>query len=606
MKLHLPNYNFSKTAVVAVAVFLCVCTVAGSAYAWYVSDRMLPRVWIGSLPVGGMTRDDAAATVQRALDGFTANGIQLDIEGTQEVVNPGAFAFDVNLGEAVDTAFRIGHEGSWFTKFWQRITAPLARRTVEVPVRMDVNALRAQLLDVADATNVGRRDIRLQVAGTNVKLLTDTQPGKTIDQTEAFDKVTASLRSLVNIPIPLRLHDDMPRANPATAPAAVQDAKKLIARSLLLQYEDLQFYISRDKIGSWIISEYDGDQLKAGLDRETISEYVTTVAKTLNVAPQPPQITTEGGRVVGFVPMKVGRSVEENVLVQSIIDTIMARAGTDRKGDTIVVPLKSTKMALTGLDDAAGITELVGKATTPFTGSPRNRISNIKNGVKFLSGTVVQPGEEFSTLGTLGVIDNTTGYLPELVIKGDRTIPEFGGGLCQVSTTLFRAVLNAGLPVTARRNHSYRVSYYEKDGNGVIIGPGLDATIYEPDVDFRFKNDMQQPVLIIGYVIGDKITFELYGTKDGRTSEIIGPKKLSETSPGDPIYIETTDLAPGVIKQVETPHPGGSAIATYNVMYPDGTKKTTEFRSWYRRWPAQYLKGVSALSSPTLTPTQTP
>ena len=163
------------------------------------------------------------------------------------------------------------------------------------------------------------------------------------------------------------------------------------------------------------------------------------------------------------------------------------------------------------------------------------------------------------------IVLRCTGYLPELVIKGDRTVPEFGGGLCQVSTTLFRAVMDSGLPVTARRNHSYRVSYYEKDGNGKVIGPGLDATIYEPDVDFKFKNDMSTPVLIIGYVIGDKVTFELYGTKDGRTSKIDGPKKLTETAPGEPVYIETTDLAPGVIKQVETPHPGGSAVATYTI-----------------------------------------
>jgi vancomycin resistance protein YoaR len=164
-------------------------------------------------------------------------------------------------------------------------------------------------------------------------------------------------------------------------------------------------------------------------------------------------------------------------------------------------------------------------------------------------------------------------------------------------------VLDAGLPVTARRNHSYRVSYYEKDGNGKYIGPGLDATIYQPDTDFRFVNDTKHPLLIIGYVAGDKVTFELYGTKDGRTSTLVGPKLLTETPAGPAVYIETTDLAPGVIKQVETPHPGGSATATYTVKYADGTLKTVEFKSWYRRWPAKYLKGVSVLSSPTPTPT---
>jgi vancomycin resistance protein YoaR len=254
--------------------------------------------------------------------------------------------------------------------------------------------------------------------------------------------------------------------------------------------------------------------------------------------------------------------------------------------------MRQSKPPTISLGDGSGIQELIGRATTPFTGSPRNRVSNIKNGVRFLSGITIQPGEEFSTLGTLGTIDNTTGYLPELVIKGDRTVPEFGGGLCQVSTTLFRTALDAGLPITARRNHSFRVGYYEKDGNGNYIGPGLDATIYEPNLDLKFRNDTGNSILIVGYVQGTKVTFEMYGTQDGRTSEIDGPYTLTETSAGEPVYIDTDELPVGEVKQVEWPHPGGSAVATYTITYPDGTQESQEFKSWYRRWPAKFLVGA--------------
>jgi len=377
----------------------------------------------------------------------------------------------------------------------------------------------------------------------------------------------------------------------------------MISRAILLSYEDLQFSISRAQLGEWLVSEYENDQLRAGLDEEAVSAYVTTVANAVNIPPEPARITTEAGRVTGFTPPKVGRAVQEDKLVQTILDVIRSRTTDKRLSDMIVVPLKSTSISLMGLDSGSGITELIGQATTPFTGSPRNRISNIKNGVKFLSGTIVPAGAEFSTLGTLGTIDNTTGYLPELVIKGDRTIPEFGGGLCQVSTTLFRSVMNAGLPVTARRNHSYRVSYYEKDGNGRVIGPGLDATIYEPDLDFKFLNDTKTPVLIIGYVAGDKVTFELYGTKDGRTATIDGPHTLTETPAGEPVYIDAPELAVGVKKQVESPHQGGSAVATYTITYADGTVKPTDFKSWYRRWPAKYLIGTGGVTpTPSVAP----
>jgi len=246
------------------------------------------------------------------------------------------------------------------------------------------------------------------------------------------------------------------------------------------------------------------------------------------------------------------------------------------------------------LDETAqelGIVELIGSAVTPFTSSPLNRIANIKNGAKFLTGILVKPGEEFSTLTALGRVDNTTGYLPELVIKGDRTVPEFGGGLCQVSTTLFRAVLNAGLPVLDRQNHSYRVSYYEKDGEGNRIGPGLDATIYSHKPDFRFLNDTGNSILIQGFVEGDRLTFELYGTRDGRTATVDGPKTLSSSAPGEPVYIETDALPEGETKQIERAHPGGSATATYRVRYPDGTAKEQVFKSYYRPWPEKYLIG---------------
>jgi vancomycin resistance protein YoaR len=181
-------------------------------------------------------------------------------------------------------------------------------------------------------------------------------------------------------------------------------------------------------------------------------------------------------------------------------------------------------------------------------------------------------------------------------------------------------VLNAGLPVVARRNHSYRVSYYEKDGAGAFIGPGLDATIYEPDVDFKFRNDMATPVLIIGSVTGDKVTFEIYGTKDGRTSVVVGPKLLTEVPSGPAIYAETDALPKGMTRQVETPHPGGTAVATYTVTYKDGRKAMQTFNSRYRPWPAQYLVGtnthcstaaqcaqmMAALATPTPNPSVIP
>jgi len=599
---------------VAMVVVLIVVIFGGatSAYAWYYRDRVIPNTYIGVHPVGGLSRDEVAQRVQEAMSSLELSGIRLAIEGSSELIPPENIGLDINLSQAVDDAFRAGHNGSSFTQYRERLSALWRTTRLEAPVTYDQGALAAQIRDVAELMDATRRDVRIQVKGTEVELATDTSVGRVIDQTEVAGDIVKALRALDSSVIELRLHDDPPRADPELAQLAVNDARAMVARPIQISYEDMRFTVSRTVLAQWLVSEYENDQLKAGIDTEAVSMYVTTVAAAVNIPPEPARITTEDGRVTGFTPPKIGRAVQEDKLIEMILGVIRSRTTDKPSGDNLIVPLKTTTISLEGLDSGAGIVELIGKATTPFTGSPRNRISNIKNGVKFLTGTIVPPGSEFSTLGTLGTIDNTTGYLPELVIKGDRTTPEFGGGLCQVSTTLFRAVMDAGLPVTARRNHSYRVTYYEKDGNGRVIGPGLDATIYEPQPDFKFRNDMATPVLIIGYVIGDKATFELYGTKDGRTSEIDGPHTLTTTPSGDPKYIDEPSLAVGVKKQVEVAHPGGSAIATYTITYPDGTEKATEFSSWYRPWPAVYLVGTGGVTPtpfpvspplPTLSPT---
>lgn len=152
---------------------------------------------------------------------------------------------------------------------------------------------------------------------------------------------------------------------------------------------------------------------------------------------------------------------------------------------------------------------------TSFAGSPKNRIHNIKVGTARFNGLVVMPGEEFSFNTYLGAVDEENGYLPELVIKENVTTPEFGGGICQVSTTAFRAAMQAGLDITVRRNHSYPVVYYG--------APGYDATVYQPSPDFRFKNDMKTPILIKTAVVGSKVRFEVLGTSDGRVVKINGP-----------------------------------------------------------------------------------
>lgn len=576
------------SVMLTVVVLLLVSAVAVSAV---YADRIVAGTYVGDVSVGNLSRDEAAERLQERLEQLSRNGFPVQVGTTYEVVQADSIGLDLNIGDAVDTAYERGHSGAWWFQGLERFSALWRRKQVPVNVFYDDILLDDRVDELGQSSDVVRRDIRLNVVGTNVVILSDTRPGKMIDREHARVMLIEHIEALRGEPFSVRLLDDIPRASEDSAQQAKRDAERIIAGPVILSYGDLEFAITPTVLGSWITNEYAGDRLVAGIDRKAVAQHVTRIAGQLNQAPKPAGVTTEDGLITGFTPPEYGRAVKEDEMVSMILNLLDRRRTGNAVDATLMVPMKETKPPEVAVGEGAGITELIGRAATLFTGSPSNRVWNITNGARFLSGVVVEPGKEFSTLAQLGTIDNTTGYLPELVIKGDRTIPEYGGGLCQVSTTLFRAVMDAGLPITDRRNHSFRVGYYEKDEHGRYIGPGLDATIYDNAPDLKFLNDTGNAVLVISYVEGTKITFELYGTRDGRSSEIIGPTVLTEVPVGDPVYIETDELAPGQTKQVEWAHPGGSTVATYVITYADGTEKEQEFRSYYRPWPDKFLIG---------------
>jgi len=246
-----------------------------------------------------------------------------------------------------------------------------------------------------------------------------------------------------------------------------------------------------------------------------------------------------------------------------------------------------------------GIEEIIGTGHSNFSGSSANRRHNIKVGASKISGLIIKPGEEFSLLKALGETDATAGYLPELVIKGNKTTLEYGGGLCQIATTMFRTALASGLPITERRNHSYRVSYYEP--------AGTDATIYIPNPDLKFKNDTGNNILIQTRFEGtNDIYFDFWGKSDGRVVTSTYPVIYNIVKPAPTKIIETTELPVGQKKCTESAHAGAEAYFDYTVIYNAGTenenKVETRFSSKYVPWQAVCLVGVEKLSEATSTP----
>jgi len=200
-----------------------------------------------------------------------------------------------------------------------------------------------------------------------------------------------------------------------------------------------------------------------------------------------------------------------------------------------------------------GIKEVVSIGESNFSGSPRARRHNISTGLSKFNGTIIGKGEDFSFNKTLGPVNGSTGYKKELVILGERTLPDYGGGLCQISTTAYRGVWEYGFPITQRRNHSFAVRYY---------GPsGTDATIYPPHTDMRFLNDSPGAILIQTFEDeNDNAYFIYYGTRDGRTAEIIGPYTWDMRSPPPDRTEYTDEIPPGTTRKVGEKVPGLKAM----------------------------------------------
>lgn len=295
----------------------------------------------------------------------------------------------------------------------------------------------------------------------------------------------------------------------------VADGERVTAalnREFTLTHGSRRFVASPQTVQSWVRIRHDGDTTFLKLRPDAIYAFLNQqVSPAVND-------TGENARFIfrnGVAELKApGRSGK---IVDGVATSLALRDALAAGGSTGAVARKAYAPPVLTLEDfrTLGIRERIGRGESDFRGSPANRRKNISVGRLKFQGILVPPGQEFSFNRYLGSVTAAAGYLPELVIKENVTTPEFGGGLCQVSTTAFRAAVNAGLDVTARRQHAYPVKYY-----GI---PGFDATIYPPNPDLRFRNTTGNWLLIQTAQEGTKLIFEVYGKNDGRTVKVDGP-----------------------------------------------------------------------------------
>lgn len=323
--------------------------------------------------------------------------------------------------------------------------------------------------------------------------------------------------------------------------------------------------------------------------RESVEELVNKIGEDLNIPPIEPKFRLAGERVIEFQIGKAGQMTDSQKLKNLIIQAIFT------EGDSqIEVPIKIVQPTTAGISQTAdelGIKQLLGTGTSAFAGSIPSRKHNVLLTAEKLDGILIAPGTEFSFNNVIGDISKETGFQSAYIIQDGRTVLGDGGGVCQASTTLFRAAMKVGLPIVERRAHSYRVGYYEQNS-----AAGIDATVFSPTTDFRFKNDTPAYLLIQTKADGvnSTLAIEIWGTSDGRTATTSKPIITDQAPPPPDLYQDDPTLKMGVIKQVDWKAWGAKVKFDYTVARNGETIFKKTYFSNYQPWQNVYLRGTAA------------
>ena len=574
-----------------ILAFAVLCSVIDAGYALAYKDKTLLNSYCLGKNIAGFDEGALKKFVEEADSNYKEKKIKIVYKDKNWEINYSDFNWQLDKDKTVTDILDYGHSGGFAQEAKDTARSLLTKHSFDLKYSFNEGTLSDWLSGINQEIGTSKVETNIVIKDSQAKI-TDSKSGERINDDILRQQILDRLSLNQKGDLSIELIKDEPVITHDEAQGLVDRAKTLTDHSTKLIGPNGSVDIGSDSLGGLI--ELKKKMVKKGfLKSELGGAYVsfnsekikTLLQKDLDILNKPAvdaKFSISSGNITLTSPSSSGKVIKLDESAAAIITALEDNQNEVKLPSQTQEPSISAQSAT----DIAktGIKELIGTATTDFRKSPDNRVHNIQTGVKYISGAVIKPGEEFSTISRLGTIDQNSGYLPELVIKENATVPEFGGGLCQVSTTLFRAAMNSGLKISQRQNHSYRVSYYEPP-------VGMDATIYYPNPDFKFINTTDNYILINGHVEGTKITFDIYGTKDSRTVTITDPVVYDVTSPPDSIYTDDPSLAPGEVKQTDHAHPGAKATFSYTVKKDGKVINEQTFKSVYVAWPAKFLRG---------------
>ncbi len=561
------------------------------------AGHIYPNISINGIAVGQMTASTASDALREQYAPFLQQPVRLSYGDQSWTPSLEDLGVQLELDTAVQAALDAGRRNGFVNNLFQ-VTA-VWENGLDVPLHLtvDQSAMQAYLLARAAEVEQEAADAGLTLQDTQIRT-TRATIGRQALINDTMHDLTAALQTLEPQTVVLRTREIMPALNDTAVATARREIEALLQGPLILQAGEQTWEWSERELAELIVinhttnSDNTGHQLAVSLDQDKLQQRLEKLAHATGSGATNPRIDWNGGDLRIIEEGQAGRQVNVRRAEQ------MVQAAMTTPDRLVELPFHVAEPAITAASiDQLSIPELIAVGKSDFTGSAAYRITNIKAGMDMLHGILLAPGEEFSFNENIE-ITAANGFVEGYAIIENRTQLEWGGGICQDSTTMFRAAFWAGLPITERHGHSFYIDWYDKYGYGEFgDGPGMDATIYTGPggSDLKFVNDTGNWLLIQTHVNTARTLAEvrIYGTKPNRTVELEGPPYYQIVNrtppPTDPVYIADPGRPVGASRQTDVAR-GGMTINYTRIIKENGVEVDREtFVTRFKPWPNIFL-----------------
>jgi vancomycin resistance protein YoaR len=562
------------------------------------ANRILTGVAVNGIDLSGKSVDDANA-ILAAQQSYPLSGKIVLVDGDKSwLATPAELGLFIDTHTSAENALKAGRSNNPVSALLQSLQARYQGYNIPLTVYFDENTAQKYLVNISSQINRPVIEASFGINGLDV-VVNPSQVGRWLNIEDTLKVLSVQLQTLQDGVVPLIVRETPPLLVDA-APLA-ESARAFLSAPLVLNVPDA----GQGDPGPWSIDQATLSRVievqpnpdnpsypyKVGLDRNAIRGYLEGVAPEFDRYPANARfIFNDDTRLLDLKQNAVaGRSLD----VEGTIDSINSHLSAGEHNISLVVNSIQPQITDNATGQELGITMLIQSQTSYFYGSSAARISNIRTAAANFHGLLIAPGEEFSMANAMKDVTLDNGYTEALIIFGNQTIKGVGGGVCQVSTTLFRTAFFSGFPINERYAHAYRVGYYEQTASGASDSnlAGLDATVFIPVVDLKFTNDTPFWLLMETYVTDSSITWKFYSTPDGRSVEWHNDGLENVVEAPKPLYKENPELDKGQIKQVDW-SADGADIHVSRIVTKDGQIYFQDaFDTHYAPWQAIYEYG---------------